>query len=183
MVIKYLRIIISEIINLIEIPIVNYPHSKFSNRLRAIYYKRKLQIGSDPLILNNFDIRPKDLIQIGDKVQINKNVTMDASGSLGIYIGNKVSIGPGCYLRSANHSFSKCIAIQDQGWDYKKISFKNKDYSIVIEDDVWIGANSIILSGTHIGKGSVLNAGTVVSSTIPENSVVVGNPGRVIKKR
>ena len=181
---KLLEISKIEIINLLEIPIVKYPASKISNKIRDFYYKRKLHIGNNPLILNNFDIRSIDLIEIGNDVQINKNVTIDAKGSLGIYIGNKVSIAPGCYIRSANHSFSKDgIAIQDQGWDYKKIQFKNKEYSIVIEDDVWIGANSIILSGAHIGKGSVLNAGTVVSSTIPENSVIVGNPGRVVKKR
>ena len=180
---KYYRILKKELINLIQIPIVNYPHSKLSNKLRAFYYKKVLQIGSNPLILNNFDIISKDLIKFGNRVQINKNVTMDASGSLGIYIGNRVLIGPGCYFRSANHSFSDDSSIVDQGWDFKRIPFEGTDYSIIIEDDVWIGANSIILSGAHIGKGSVLSAGAVVSSSIPEMSIVVGNPGRVVKQR
>jgi len=181
---KLLKNIKKEIINLIEIPIINYPNSKLANRLRKLFFKRKLRIGNNPLILNNFDIRSSDLIKIGNDVQINKNVTIDATGSLGIYIGNKVSIAPGCYIRSANHSFSKDgIAIQDQGWDCKKIQFKNKEYSIVIEDDVWIGANSIILSGAHIGKGSVLNAGSVVSNNIPPYSIAVGNPARVVANR
>ena len=181
---KLLINIKKEIINLLEIPILNYPNSKLANRLRKLYFKRKLRIGNNPLILNNFDIRSRDLIKIGNDVQINKNVTMDATGSLGIYIGNKVSIAPGCYIRSANHSFSKDgIAIQDQGWDYKNIQFKNKEYSVVIEDDVWIGANSIILLGAHIGKGSVLNAGSVVSYNIPAYSIAVGNPARVVANR
>ena len=180
---KYAKIILSELVNLIEIPIVSYPNSKVSNIIRSFYYKKILLIGVNPLILDHFDIRSKSLINIGNNVQINKNVTMDATGSLGIYIGSQVSIGPGCYLRSANHSFSDDVPIQQQGWDCKEISFENKKYSIVIEDDVWIGANAIILSGAHVGRGSVLSAGTLVSSVIPAKSVVGGNPGRVIKKR
>ena len=121
---KIFKIFRDELINLIEIPIVYYPSSKVSNKLRTFYYEKVLQIGSNPLILNNFDIASKDLIEIGDKVTINKNVTMDASGSLGIYIGNEVSIGPGCYFRSANHSFLEAVAIREQGWDYKKVSFE-----------------------------------------------------------
>lgn len=180
---KYYTIFKKELINLIQIPIVNYPHSKLSNRIRTFYYKKVLQIGSNPLILNNFDIVSKDLITFGNSIQINKNVTMDASGSLGIYIGNRVLIGPGSYFRSANHSFLDDSSIIDQGWVFNKVPFEGKDYSIVIEDDVWIGANSIILSGAHIGKGSILNAGSVVSSLIPKMSIVAGNPGRVVMQR
>jgi acetyltransferase-like isoleucine patch superfamily enzyme len=53
----------------------------------------------------------------------------------------------------------------------------------VINDDVWIGASAIILSGAQIGKGSIIAAGAVVSSIIPPFSIVVGNPGRVIANR
>lgn len=54
---------------------------------------------------------------------------------------------------------------------------------IIIDDDVWIGMNTIILSGVHIGQGAVIGAGSVVSQDVPPYSVVVGNPGKVIKKR
>ena len=120
---KYAKIVLSEIVNLIDLPIVPYPNSKLSNRIRSFYYKRKLLAGSNPRILDHFYIRSKSLINIGNNVQINKNVTMDATGSLGIYIGSQVSFGPGCYLRSANHSFSDDVSIQQQGWDCKEISF------------------------------------------------------------
>ena len=71
----------------------------------------------------------------------------------------------------------------EQGHSFKIINHQNKDYSVVIENNVWIGAKSIILSGSKIGEGSVISAGTVVSSEIPKFSVVAGNPGRVILNR
>jgi acetyltransferase-like isoleucine patch superfamily enzyme len=52
---------------------------------------------------------------------------------------------------------------------------------IIIDDDVWIGLNSIILPGVHIGRGAIVGAGSVVTKSIPPYSVVVGNPGRVIR--
>ena len=55
--------------------------------------------------------------------------------------------------------------------------------SIIIEDNVHIGARCIILSGAKIGEGSIVAAGAVVSSEIPENSIVAGNPARVIASR
>jgi acetyltransferase-like isoleucine patch superfamily enzyme len=54
---------------------------------------------------------------------------------------------------------------------------------IVLEDDVWIGYGSMILSGVTIGQGSVVGANTVVSKDIPPYSIVVGNPMKVIKSR
>jgi acetyltransferase-like isoleucine patch superfamily enzyme len=52
---------------------------------------------------------------------------------------------------------------------------------IVIEDDVWIGAHAIILPGVRIGKGSIIGAGSVVTSNIPEMVVAAGNPAKVVK--
>lgn len=52
---------------------------------------------------------------------------------------------------------------------------------ITVEDNVWIGGGAIILGGVTIGKNSVIGAGTVVTKDVPENSLVMGNPGRVIR--
>ena len=54
---------------------------------------------------------------------------------------------------------------------------------IVIDDDVWIGLNSIILSGVHIGQGAVVAAGSVVSKDVPPYAIAAGNPAKVIKYR
>jgi virginiamycin A acetyltransferase len=55
--------------------------------------------------------------------------------------------------------------------------------SIIIKDDVWVGANSLILSGVIIGQGSVVAAGSVVTKNIPPYAIVGGNPAKVIRLR
>ena len=60
---------------------------------------------------------------------------------------------------------------------------EGKQGAIIIEDDVWIGAGSIILTGVTISKGSVIGAGSVVAKSIPEYSIAVGNPAKVIHRR
>ena len=59
---------------------------------------------------------------------------------------------------------------------------KTKSKPIIIEDNVFIGARSIVLKGVTIGRGSVIGAGSVVIHSVPSNVVACGNPARVIKK-
>jgi len=87
-------------------------------------------------------------------------------------------------LTTYNHRFDNLnVPIRNQGHDSNEIEFNNNSYSVVIEDDVWIGARAILLSGAHIGKGSIISAGSVVSNNIPPYSIVVGNPARVVANR
>jgi acetyltransferase-like isoleucine patch superfamily enzyme len=53
----------------------------------------------------------------------------------------------------------------------------------VIGDDCWIGANSVIVAGVHIGTGSIVGAGSIVTHDVPAYSVAVGNPAKVVKRR
>ncbi|MDC3366068.1 acyltransferase [Flavobacteriaceae bacterium] len=183
-VIKLIKIIFKEFKVLLEIPIKYYPSTYFSNKLRSFYYKYKLGLEDYPHIVNNVDFRGVDLIKIGKNFRINKNCIIDSNGSKGIYFGNNVLIGPGVYIRSANHVLEdKDIPIHQQGYDYKTITYQSEEYSIVIEDDVWIGVNCIILSGVTIGQGAVIAAGSVVSKNVPPYSIVAGVPAKVIKKR
>ena len=64
-----------------------------------------------------------------------------------------------------------------------KINYNNSIYSVVIEDNVWIGSQSVILPGSFIGEGTVVSSGSIVSGNFPKNSVLMGNPARVIKSR
>ena len=67
---------------------------------------------------------------------------------------------------------------------YRK--FNNVEYTkckeVIIDDFVWVGANSIILKGVHIGRGAVIGAGSVVTSDVPELCVYAGNPAKFVKK-
>jgi len=60
--------------------------------------------------------------------------------------------------------------------------YKTKSRPVVIDDYAWIGGNSIILKGVHIGKGSVIGAGSVVTKDVPDFEVHAGNPARFVKK-
>lgn len=74
-----------------------------------------------------------------------------------------------------NHKFEDLdILIKNQGLDKK---------GIVIEDNVWIGANVTILDGVKIGSGSVVAAGAVVNKDVPQNTIVAGVSCRVIGER
>ncbi len=91
-----------------------------------------------------------------------------------VTIRDKVNIAQNVVISGLNHNFeniSKMIA--EQGVNTKQIT---------IEDNVWIGANCIILAGVHIGKHVVIGAGSVVTKDIPPYSVALGNPARVVKK-
>jgi virginiamycin A acetyltransferase len=54
---------------------------------------------------------------------------------------------------------------------------------VVVEDDVWIGANSVVLDGARIGKGAVIAAGSLVNGTVPPYEIWGGTPARFIKAR
>jgi acetyltransferase-like isoleucine patch superfamily enzyme len=91
-----------------------------------------------------------------------------------VSIGNDVMLAQNIVLSGLNHGYEDVgIAPHDQPVTKKKI---------VIEDEVWIGANSVVVAGVTIGKHSVIAAGAVVTRDVPAFSVAVGNPARVIKK-
>lgn len=99
-------------------------------------------------------------LSIGCHVFINRNCIITSRNS--IVIGNRVSFGP-----------NVCIYDHDHKFDYSGISSDEyKTAPVVIEDNCWIGAGTIILRGTHIGEGSVIGAGCVIKGDIPPHSLV-----------
>ena len=111
-------------------------------------------------------------IVIGNNVGISGS-TINATKS--IKIGNNVLIGSGCIITDTD---SHPINWQDR---VNNLNEKTESSPIVIEDNVFIGARSIILKGVTIGKNSVIGAGSVVTKSIPENCIAGGNPAKVIK--
>lgn len=91
-----------------------------------------------------------------------------------VKIGNNVILAQNIVASGLNHNYTDIEQpIHKQGVSVAPI---------VIEDDCWIGANTVITAGVTIGKHSVVAAGAVVTKDIPPYSVVVGNPSRVIKR-
>jgi len=116
-------------------------------------------------------------VYFGDNSGINVGTVIAANKDpLGkISFGSNVLIGHGCFFHSGNH------IIEDLKKPIKEQGFKFSP--IIVEDNVWIGAKSIILSGVVIRSGAVIAAGSVVTKPVPENAIVGGNPAKLIRYR
>lgn len=137
-----------------------------------------LKRGKNLIVGPNCKLYPCKYISIGNNLFVGRNVTISTSesGRSPIKIGNDVMLAERVMIIGGNHEILRTdIPINEQG--------EGKQGEIIIEDDVWIGAGSIILTGITIGKGTVIGAGSVVTKSIPEYSIAVGNPVRVIKNR
>ena len=161
-----------------------FPKTRIGNLLRTYIWKRYLRNAGLVYFGHQANIVGKDALTLGRNFTFGDFASIEIGMSDPVYIGNDVSMARYTYLRSANHAFNSTeIPIREQGHSSKKVNFCGKIYSVVIEDDVLIGAFSIILSGAHIGKGSVVAAGSVLSGTYPEFSIIVGNPARAVGNR
>lgn len=91
-----------------------------------------------------------------------------------VTIGNHVNLAQGITVTALNHNFSDANKrIDEQGVTTNPV---------VIEDDIWIGANAVILPGVTIGNHSVVAAGAVVTKDVPPHSLVAGVPAKIIKQ-
>ena len=163
----------------------SYPDTTRGFRLRKNYWSRQLKsCGSNSEFRRGSSIGFPELIDVGNNFIIGHDALMTAGHSEGIFIGNNVSLSRGTFVHATNHKTDNIdIPIMQQGVSSAKINFNDRLYSIVIEDDVWMGSKCVLLSGTHLKKGCVVSAGSVISGTYESYSVIGGNPGRVIKKR
>lgn len=114
-------------------------------------------------------------VVIGEDCVINPYCVM-YSGN-GIRIGRDCLIAPGVQLVPTNHEYARRdIPIRQQ-------RFRPSRGGIEIGDDVWIGANAVVLDGARVGNGAIIGAGSVVTGVIPPYEIWGGNPARKIKER
>lgn len=134
-----------------------------------------IAFGEDAIVSRNCVIQGKTgPVKLGRKVDIGCNVIL-TSGN-GIYIGDSVLIGGNCYIGGGRYITDRIdIPMMEQGVFSKG--------PVIIEDDVWLGAGATVLDGVKIGRGSIVGAGALVTKDLPEYSVAVGVPAKVIKSR
>lgn len=111
-------------------------------------------------------------VLIGERCMINPHCVL-YSGS-GIEIGDDVALAPGVQIVPANHAYHRRdIPIAQQGFLPSKGGAK-------IGNDVWVGANAVLLDGAEIGKGAIIAAGAVVSGKVPPYEIWGGVPAKKI---
>jgi acetyltransferase-like isoleucine patch superfamily enzyme len=176
---------------------------------QILYFNRFGLIDSEAIFTDEASIEntqnDRRKITIGKKSLIRGNLMLFKSGGE-IHIGDYCFVGPGTRIWSAikikignrvlishdvniHDNISHPIESVKRHEDFVHIISKGfqpevdlKAKEVIIEDDVWIGFNCTILKGVRIGKGAIIGAGTTITKDVPEYSVVVGNPARVIKK-
>lgn len=131
------------------------------------------------------NIFPLEKVKVGKYTYGELNIKSWGSENEKLEIGNFVSIAEGViFILGGNHNIKTLSTFPIKTKIFKRVNdevfSKGK---IVVEDDVWIGMNTLILSGIKIGKGAIVGAGSVVTKDIPPYSIVGGNPARVLKYR
>lgn len=163
---------------MISITFIKWMITYFTYTLINYVRGRKLmKVGKYTNIHPTVIIREGAYITIGEHCLINHNNLLQAGKSEygSITIGNYVHTGVNVMFMAFNHGFYTT-----------EIPTKEQDYMdapIVVEDDVWIGGGSIILSGVTIGKGAIIAAGAVVNKDVPPYAIVGGVPAKLLKYR
>ena len=143
---------------------------------------RKYNIGGNFHAGRKVVIWGRSRIDIGKNFYIGKYSKIECDVKIGdnVIFGNNVAL-----VGRYDHNFLQVgtpirYASQIRDLDY---NWKGLDSIVTIEDDVWLGYGSVIMSGVTIGKGSIVAAGAVVTKNVESYSIVGGNPARFIKKR
>lgn len=141
-----------------------------------------LRFGKDIHIGAGTRLWAPDKLTIGDYVYIGKQVHIESNCEIGNFalIANRVSI-----VGRHDHDFRETgFPVRFAPWiGSRRFKSQYRHESAIIEDDVWIGYGAIILTGTRIGKGSIIGAGSIVTKDIEPYAIAFGNPAQVVGKR
>jgi acetyltransferase-like isoleucine patch superfamily enzyme len=162
-----------------RIRVIGRPFFEFKNNSRIVI-EDNVTLNSSPMGYHVNMHSPVKLIADGKNslIQIGKNTRIHGSC---IHASDSISIGSNCLI-AAN-----CQIFDSNGHELSfdnvelRINTSSKPKKIVIENNVWIGINSIILPGVKIGSGSIISAGSIVNCDIPPMCIAGGNPVKVLK--
>lgn len=152
---------------------------------RKKYWSKRLKnVGKNPVFYRMSSIINPSVVRVGDNFALGEYSVVDANNSHGVYFGDNILIANRVYFRAANHKYELLhVPINQQGHESPQFPYKEGFYSIVVEDNVWIGTNVTILPGVKIGEGSIVAAGAVVTKDIPAYAICGGVPAKILRYR
>lgn len=152
-----------------------HPLSRIKSRLYAAYF----HVPDDVVIhhscvISHHHPSPASGLSLGQGVELAAHVIVDISAR--IEIGNMVTISEGAKIYTHSHT----VQDKDVYWRKQPVIFSD----LVIGNDVWIGANAIVLgSVSGIGQGAIIAAGAIVTKDVPTYAIVAGVPAKVVSMR
>lgn len=145
---------------------------------RSADKRATISLGSNVILSNNVMLSCKEgTIIIGDDSGINAQTIIQSTHDCPVVIGRDNIIGQQCFIvGGGSYNLERCdIPIREQG-----IRF---DGGVKLADDVWLGGRVTVLGGVEVGRGAVAAAGSVLTKSVPDYSICMGIPARVVKKR
>ncbi len=150
--------------------------------IAALYNQEYIEIGSGTMIgpysslsagiVQGQKMMSSPVVKIGDRCSIGRSSSIVAHWS--VEIGDDVWTGPNVYITDQNHDYRDITQpIGAQAMPERAVS---------IGSNSWLGTNVVILPGAQIGRHCTIGAGAVVTGVIPDYSVAVGNPARVVRR-
>jgi acetyltransferase-like isoleucine patch superfamily enzyme len=137
--------------------------------------RRRLTMGPGAAIAPNVSLRNAERIVIGSGTKVGERAYLWAGDTGGrITIGNDCKFGPEVFVTASDYGVQPDQAIFEQ---------PRSERDIVIGNGVWLGARVFVGAGVTIGDGCVVSAGSVVTKDLPPNSIAVGIPARVVRRR
>ncbi len=185
---------------------IYYHGLQYHRQKQLKWYHKNAVIHSTVIIDRSGSIinsRAKDAVKIGERTMLRGNLTTFGHGGE-IIIGKYSFVGQGSRIWSAkkisigdrvliahdveiHDNNSHPLESRERHIDHKHIFEKGfrkendlREKEIIIEDDVWIGFNSVILKGVTIGKGAIIGANSIVRKDVPEFAIVAGVPAKII---
>lgn len=155
---------------------------RLQTRFKVFSCRKVLTHGDDLHLGARTRIWAPSHVRIGNQVYVGKDVHIEANCQIGNYclIANRVAI-----VGRHDHDFTAVgFPVRFSPWvGSKRFPSKYVDEEAVIEEDVWLGYGTIVLTGVTVGRGSVVAAGSVVTRDVPPYSIAAGVPARVIGNR
>ena len=145
--------------------------------------KKDIVMENDIIMFGNLFSANGGKIQIGEKSSIRRSCKIFCANK--ITIGKNVIFSDNIIVSDTNHhpiNPNDRLKMNTSGWSSKYWSWRYSDsVPIYIEDNVWVGQYARINKGVTIGENSIVAANTVVTKDVPKNSIVAGNPGKIVK--